>query len=42
MPDKQARILARRQEEHLANMQRCVEGIKMLAENVERRPPDLT
>lgn len=32
MPDKEARILARRQDEHLANMARCVEGIKVLAE----------
>ncbi len=33
MPDKTSRILSRRQDEHLANMTRCVEGIKALAEN---------
>ena len=32
MPDKEPRILSRRQGEHLANMERCVEGIKTLAE----------
>ena len=32
MPDKEPRILSRRQSEHLANMERCVEGIKALAE----------
>jgi len=32
MPDKEAKIIHRRQDEHLANMQRCVEGIKGLAE----------
>ena len=32
MPDKEPKIIARRQGEHLANMQRCVEGIKALAE----------
>jgi len=32
MPDKEPRILSRRQDEHLANMTRCVEGIKALAE----------
>ena len=32
MPDKEALIITRRQEEHLANMQRCVNGIKALAE----------
>ncbi|WP_419842922.1 nitroreductase family protein [Candidatus Poriferisodalis sp.] len=32
-PDKEPRILARRQSEHLANMTRCVEGIKALAES---------
>ncbi len=33
MPDKEARIIFRRQQEHLGNMKRCVEGIKELAEN---------
>ncbi len=32
MPDKEARIIARRQQEHLANMTQCVEGVKALAE----------
>lgn len=32
MPDKEAMIIHRRQDEHLANMQRCIEGIKDLAE----------
>ena len=32
MPDKETLIIARRQEEHLANMKRCVNGIKALAE----------
>ena len=32
MPDKEPRILSRRQDEHLANMARCIEGIKALAE----------
>ncbi len=32
MPDKETLIIARRQEEHLANMRRCVNGIKALAE----------
>lgn len=32
MPDKEPRIISRRQSEHLANMARCVEGIKALAE----------
>lgn len=33
MPDKEALIISRRQEEHLANMRRCVQGVKALAEN---------
>jgi hypothetical protein len=33
MPDKEERIVARRLEEHRANMQRTVEGIRGLAEN---------
>lgn len=32
MPDKEERIVARRLEEHRANMQRVVEGVKQLAE----------
>ena len=32
MPDKEERIVARRLAEHEANMRRCVEGIKALAE----------
>ena len=32
MPDKEERIVARRLAEHEANMRRCVEGIKTLAE----------
>ena len=32
MPDKEVLIVDRRQQEHLANMQRCVEGVKALAE----------
>ncbi len=32
MPDKEALIVDRRQQEHLANMWRCVEGVKALAE----------
>ena len=32
MPDKEALIVDRRQQEHLANMRRCVEGVKALAE----------
>ena len=32
MPDKEERIVARRLHEHEANMRRCVEGIKALAE----------
>lgn len=32
MPDKEPRIIQRRQAEHLANMQLCVDGIKALAE----------
>ena len=32
MPDKEALIVDRRQQEHLANMVRCVEGVKALAE----------
>lgn len=32
MPDKEPRILSSRQREHLANMQRVVDGIKALAE----------
>ena len=32
MPDKEERIIARRQEEHRVNMQATVEGIKELAE----------
>ena len=32
MPDKGPRIIGRRQQEHLANMTLCVEGIKALAE----------
>ncbi len=32
MPDKEPRIISRRQSEHLANMKRCIEGIKALAE----------
>ena len=32
MPDKETLIITRRQEEHLANMKRCVNGIKALAE----------
>lgn len=34
MPDKEPRILSRRQDEHLANMTRCIEGIKALAEGI--------
>jgi len=33
MPDKEALIISRRQEEHLTNMRRCVQGVKALAEN---------
>lgn len=33
MPDKEAKIISRRQQEHLANIQRCVEGVKALAES---------
>ncbi len=33
MPDKEERIVARRLEEHRANMQKTVEGIRGLAEN---------
>ena len=32
MPGKEERIVARRLAEHEANMRRCVEGIKTLAE----------
>jgi hypothetical protein len=32
MPDKEERIVARRQAEHAANMQATVDGIKALAE----------
>jgi hypothetical protein len=32
MPDKEERIIARRQAEHTANMQATVDGIKALAE----------
>ena len=32
LPDKEVLIGDRRQQEHLANMQRCVEGVKALAE----------
>lgn len=32
MPDKEPLIIQRRQDEHLANMQLCVDGIKALAE----------
>ncbi len=37
MPDKEERIVARRLAEHEANMRRCVDGIKNLA---ERTPDD--
>ena len=33
MPDKVALIMSRRQQEHLANMQRCVQGVKARAED---------
>jgi hypothetical protein len=33
MPDKETKIISRRQQEHLANIQRCVEGVKALAES---------
>ena len=33
MPDKEALIVGRRQEEHLANIKRCVDGVKALAES---------
>jgi uncharacterized protein YndB with AHSA1/START domain len=36
MPDKEERIVARRLEEHRANMQLTVEGIKALAEGARR------
>ena len=36
MPDKEERIVARRLAEHEANMRRCVEGIKALAEGGAR------
>jgi hypothetical protein len=36
MPDKEERIVARRLAEHEANMRRCVEGIKALAEEGQR------
>jgi hypothetical protein len=36
MPDKEERIVARRLAEHEANMRRCVEGIKSLAEGGPR------
>jgi Polyketide cyclase / dehydrase and lipid transport len=36
MPDKEERIVARRLAEHEANMRRCVEGIKALAEGGPR------
>lgn len=32
MPDKEERIVARRMKEHRANMQRVVDGVKLLAE----------
>jgi uncharacterized protein YndB with AHSA1/START domain len=35
MPDKEERIVARRLEEHRANMQRTVDGVKALAEASE-------
>lgn len=37
MPDKEPLIISRRQEEHLANMKRCVDGIKALAEAAYER-----
>jgi nitroreductase/uncharacterized protein YndB with AHSA1/START domain len=37
MPDKEARILARRQDEHRRNMTAVVEGIKQLAESQNNR-----
>lgn len=33
MPDKEPRIIARRQDEHKANMQAVIEGVKQLAES---------
>lgn len=36
MPDKEERIVARRLAEHEANMRRCIEGIKGLAEGQVR------
>ena len=35
MPDKEERIIARRLDEHRANMQRTLEGIKALAESAD-------
>jgi len=35
MPDKEERIVARRLEEHRANMQLTLEGIKALAEGAD-------
>jgi nitroreductase/uncharacterized protein YndB with AHSA1/START domain len=40
MPDKEARILARRQDEHRANMTATLEGIKALAEAGGGSPAD--
>lgn len=39
MPDKEARIIAGRQEEHRANMQRVIEGVKAKAEAAAQREP---
>lgn len=36
MPDKEERIVARRLEEHRVNMQRVVDGVKELAEAMDR------
>ena len=38
MPDKEERIIARRLEEHRANMQRTIEGIKALVEAGDGEP----
>jgi len=44
MPDKEARIVARRQSEHKANMQRVIAGIKAKSEadaaSVKKPPSD--
>ncbi|MPQ96614.1 SRPBCC family protein [Modestobacter sp. I12A-02628] len=41
-PDKEERIVARRLEEHRANMQRTVDGIRQLAESGQQPPGEST